>query len=384
MNKNIFPGRRKFIRRAAAAAAGMIMSPAIASATPLPAPLILPLQTSKPRIRFSVIGINHSHINSLVETMQNAGGEFISFYAKESDLAANFSKKFPAAKLARSEDEIIEDKTIQLVVSAAIPDERAALGIKVMQHGKDFLADKPGVLTSAQLKEVRKVQKETGRIYAILYGERLENKASIKAGELISNGAIGKVIQTIGLGPHRLNISSRPEWFFTNKHYGGILVDIASHQCEQFLYFTNSKTASVITSQVANYNHPRYKEMQDFGDAMVRGDGGTGYMRVDWFSPDGLATWGDARLTILGTEGYMEIRKNIDLAGRKGGDHLFLVDQKGTRYIESQNVELTYGRLLVDDILNRTETAMTQEHCFLAAQLAIEAQEKAINITPRN
>jgi predicted dehydrogenase len=250
-----------------------------------------------------------------------------------------------------------------------------------MQHGKDFLADKPGILTSDQLKEVRKVQKETGRIYAILYGERLENKATIRAGELVQKGAIGKVIQTIGLGPHRLNISSRPDWFFTSKHYGGILVDIASHQCEQFLYFTGSKTASVVTSQVGNYNHPQHKEMQDFGDAMVKGDGGTGYMRVDWFSPDGLDTWGDARLTVLGTEGYMEIRKNIDIGGRKGGDHLFLVDKKGTRYIESSDVELTYGRLLIDDILNRTQTAMTQEHCFLAAELAILAQEKATVIT---
>lgn len=373
--KTRFTGRRNFLRNAAAVTAGMIALPAAAT------PVIMSSKQARPRIKFSVIGINHNHINSLVNTITEAGGEFVSFYARENDLSLAFSKKFPAAKRSGSIDEILQDTTIQLVVSAAIPDERAPLGIRVMQHGKDFLADKPGILTSQQLKEVRKVQKETGRIYAILYGERLENKATLRAGELVKNGAIGKVIQTIGLGPHRLNISSRPEWFFTNKHYGGILVDIASHQCEQFLYFTGSKTASVVTSQVANYNHPQHREMQDFGDALVKGDGGTGYMRVDWFSPDGLDTWGDARLTILGTEGYMEIRKNIDLAGRKGGDHLFVVDKKGTRYVESNDVELTYGKLLVDDILNRTETAMTQEHCFLAAELAILAQEKAVNIT---
>lgn len=373
-------GRRRFIRYAAAAAAGMISVPNLVSAS-TPA-IINRFAPVKPRIRFSVIGINHGHINSQVETVIGGGGEFVSFYAKEPDLSAAFAKRFPQAKVAKSIDEILQDRSIHLVVSAAIPDERAPLGIRVMQHGKDFLADKPGVLTLDQLSDVRKVQKETNRIYAILYGERLENKATIKAGQLVKEGAIGKVIQTMGVGPHRLNPSSRPEWFFNKKQYGGILVDIATHQCDQFLFFTGSTSADVVASQVGNFNHPQYKDMDDFGDAMVRGNGGTGYMRVDWFTPGGLKTWGDTRLTVLGTEGYMDIRKNIDLAGRAGGDHLFLVNQKETKYIDSSDVELSYGRLLVDDIVNRTETAMTQEHCFLAAELAIKAQQQAKNITP--
>lgn len=373
--------RRTFIRQAATAAAGIITLPVISQG--MTAPYIMRTQNPlKPRIRFSVIGINHGHINSQVETVISGGGEFVSFYAKEPDLSAAFAKNFPQAKIARSEDEIINDKSIQLVVSAAIPDERAPLGIRVMRAGKDFMADKPGVLTLDQLEEVRKVQKETGRIYAILYGERLENKATIKAGELVKQGAIGKVIQTIGMGPHRLNAPSRPKWFFSKKHYGGILVDIASHQCDQFLFFTGSTKADVVASQVGNFNHPQFREMEDFGDAMVKGDGGTGYMRVDWFTPAGLKTWGDTRLTILGTEGYMEIRKNIDIDGREGSNHLFLVNQKETKYIDSKDVELTYGKLLVDDILKRTETAMTQEHCFLASELAIRAQEQARLITP--
>ena len=372
--------RRTFIRQAATAAAGIITLPAISEG--MAGPHISRAPHLKPKIRFSVIGINHGHINSQVDTVIKGGGEFVSFYAKEPDLSAAFAKNFPQAKIARSEDEIINDKSIHLVVSAAIPDERAPLGIRVMRAGKDFMADKPGVLTLDQLEEVRKVQKETGRIYAILYGERLENKATIKAGELVKQGAIGKVIQTIGMGPHRLNAPSRPQWFFSKKQYGGILVDIASHQCDQFLFFTGSTKAEVVASQVGNFNHPQFREMEDFGDAMVKGDGGTGYMRVDWFTPAGLKTWGDTRLTILGTEGYMEIRKNIDINGREGSNHLFLVNQKETKYIDSKDVELTYGQLLVNDIVNRTETAMTQEHCFLAAELAIRAQEQAKLITP--
>ena len=249
-----------------------------------------------------------------------------------------------------------------------------------MKHGKDFMADKPGIVTLEQLEQVKKVQKETGRIYSIMYGERLENGATIKAGELVSQGAIGKVVQTIGLGPHRMNPKSRPEWFFQPRRYGGIITDIASHQFDQFLFFTKSKKVEIVASQVANINHPEHPELEDFGDVMLRGDGGTGYLRVDWFTPDALKSWGDTRLTVLGTEGYIEVRKNLDIASREGDNHLFLVNHKETKYIDCKNVPITYGEQLVDDILNRTETAMSQQHCFHAAELAIRAQQQAKRI----
>jgi predicted dehydrogenase len=312
-----------------------------------------------------------------VEAVTRGGGQFISFYAKEPELADAFSKRFPQAKLARTENEILDDNSIQLVVSAAIPADRAPLGIRVMRRGKDFMVDKPGIVSLEQLAEVRQVQKETKRIYSVMYSERLENKATVKAGELVKAGAIGQVIQTIGLGPHRLNLKSRPEWFFDLKRYGGILCDIGAHQCDQFLFFTGSTKAEVVASQVGNVHHGQYPGLEDFGDATFRGDGGTGYIRVDWFTPDGLKTWGDGRLTILGTEGFMELRKNVDIGGREGGNHLFLVDQKETRYIDCSQEPLPYGEQLVNDILNRTETAMSQQHCFLATELALKAQAQA-------
>lgn len=335
---------------------------------------------SKPAasIKFSVIGLNHGHINSQTQAVIRGGGELVSFYAKEKELADAFSKRFPQAKLAASEDEILQDKSIQLVVSASIPVERAPLGIRVMRSGKDFMVDKPGITTLEQLADVRKVQKDTKRIYSIMYSERLENAATVKAGELVKAGAIGKVIQTIGLGPHRMNIKSRPEWFFDKKYYGGIICDIGSHQCDQFLFFTGSTKADVVSSQIGNVHYPQYPAFEDFGDVVFRGDGGTGYVRVDWFTPDGLATWGDGRLTILGTEGYMELRKYIDIGGnRQGGGHLFLVDQKETKYIDCKDTPLPYGEQLVSDIVNRTETAMSQEHCFLATEIALKAQKQA-------
>jgi predicted dehydrogenase len=324
-----------------------------------------------------VCGINHGHLNSMSEAVTRGGGEMVAVFAKEPDLLAEFVKRFPQAKVARSEQEILDDKSTQLVLSAAIPDERAPLGIRVMQHGKDYIVDKPGVVTLDQLAEVRRVQAATRRIYSIVYSERLENRATVKAAGLVKAGAIGKVAQTIGMGPHRVNPASRPAWFWDPKRFGGIICDIGSHQFDQFLYFTGSTSAEIVAAQVRNVNHPQHPAFQDFGDAMVRGNGGTGYVRLDWFTPAGLPTWGDGRLTVLGTDGFIEIRKNVDIGGREGGNHLFLVDGKNARYIDCRDEPLPYGRQIVDDVLNRTETAMAQAHCFLATELAIKAQKLA-------
>jgi predicted dehydrogenase len=367
--------RRDFLKQSAFGAAGITV--AVSASSSETAAQQPPAPAQKPRLRFSVCGINHNHINGMSDAVIRGGGEMVAVYAKEPDLVAGFTKRYPQAKVASSEREILEDKSIQLVLSSGIPDERAPLGIRVMQHGKDYIVDKPGIITLEQLAEVRKVQAATKRIYSICYSERLENRATIKAGELVKAGAIGKVVQTVGLGPHRITPASRPAWFWEPARYGGILCDIGSHQFDQFLFFTGSTSAEVVASQVRNVNHPDHPAFQDFGDAMVRGNGGTGYIRLDWFTPDGLPTWGDGRLTILGTEGYIELRKYVDVGGREGGNHLFITDQKSVRYIDCKDVELPYGRLLVDDVLNRTETAMPQVHTFLATELAIRAQKQA-------
>ena len=332
---------------------------------------------SKPTIRFSAIGLNHGHIYGQVNALLEAGADFVSFYAREPDLVAQFGKEYPQAKLARSVKEILEDETIHLIASAAVPCERAPLGIAVMQHGKDFMSDKPGFTTLAQLAEARQVQAQTGRVYSIYFSERLGNRATVKAGELVKAGVIGQVVQTVGLGPHRIGLYDRPDWFFRREQYGGILTDIASHQVDQFLFFTGSTQAEVVAAQVANYKYPQQPELEDFGEMTLKGDRGTGYIRVDWFTPDGLPTWGDGRLVVLGTEGYIELRKYCDIAGRPGGDHLFLVDQEGVHYIDCSKVALPYGQQLLDDVLNRTETAVPQDHCFLASELALKAQAQA-------
>lgn len=371
--------RRKFLKDAVKASGFMFMSPLLEKVKYVESTKKeKPLSIVPNRIKFSVVNINHAHIYGMVEAVTRGGGELVSVYAKEQDLLANFKKKYPLVKVAGSEKEILEDASIQLVLSSGIPDERAPLGIRVMQHGKDYLTDKPGIITLEQFETVKRVQKETKRIYMIMYSERLENKATVKASELVRQGAIGQVIQTVNLAPHRISIPSRPDWFFDKQRYGGILTDIGSHQFDQYLYFTGSIQAEVLMSQVGNVHYPQYPHFEDFGDVMLRGNGGVGYIRVDWFTPDGLDTWGDGRLTILGTDGYIEVRKNTDIvSGNKGGNHLYMVTKKEMIHMDCNKEELPFGPLFVDDIINRTETAMPQAHCFLATELALKAQKYA-------
>jgi len=329
-------------------------------------------------VRFAAIGLDHFHIYGQIDLMLRAGAEFVAYCGAEQKFFPKpFAEVYPQARRVDDKRRILEDGSIDLVLSAAINNERAPLGIEVMRHGKDFMADKPGITSLAQLAEVRKVQAETKRIYSICYSEHFETRSTVKAGELLRAGAIGKLVNTVGLGPHRLNRPRRTDWFFEREKFGGILTDIASHQCEQFLFFTDRLDAELVTATVANRATQDKPEFQDFGEILLRTPDATGYIRVDWFTPDGLPTWGDGRLTLIGTEGYMELRKYVDIGGAPGGDHLFLVDKKGVRRIDCADVELPYGRQLAADIVNRSETAMPQARCFGAAELALRAQELA-------
>ncbi len=346
---------------------------------------------AKDTIKFAVCGMSHDHIYGMVGAIQRGGGVLVAWYGEEADKIALFKGRFPDVKMARSEAEILDDPSIQLVLSSTVASRRAPLGVRVMKRGKDFLSDKPGITTLEQLADVRKTIAETGRIYGIMYSERLEVKAAVKAGELVQAGAIGRVIQTINIAPHQIEqhaadkyaggASSRPEWFWDPELYGGILCDIGSHQVDQFLFYTGSTEAEIVESQIANVNHPKRPKFQDFGDMVLRGNKGLGYVRLDWFTPDGLGTWGDGRLFILGTEGYIECRKYTNVAVSKAGNNLFLVDRNNARYMDCNNVPLPFGPQFVSDIVHRTHVAQDQTQCLLAAELVIRAQMKAKRVT---
>ncbi len=337
-------------------------------------------------IKFAVCGISHDHIHGMIGAVERGGGVFVGYFGAEPDKLATFKQRYPGAKRYGSEKEILDDSSLQLVLSSTIPNERAPLGVRVMKSGKDYLSDKPGATTLEQIADIRKTIAETKRIYAILYSELLEVKAAVKAGDLVQAGAIGRVIQTINIAPHQIQqhgtgdnggAGARPEWFWHPEQNGGILCDIGSHQVDQFLFYTGSKKAEIVESQIANVNHPKHPQFQDFGDMVLRGDRGFGYVRLDWFTPDGLGTWGDGRLFILGTQGYIEVRKYINVAVSKQGNNLFIVDKNQSRYIDCNNVPLPFGPQFVADIVNRTHIAQDQTQCLLAAELVVTAQKNA-------
>jgi len=328
-------------------------------------------------IKIAAIGLTHNHIYGQVDCLLREGATLAGFWSDEEDVAKPFADKYPQAKRVNDRRELLDDPSIAMILTSAIPAKRAEIAIAAMRAGKDVMSDKPGMTSLAQLDEIKRVQAETKRIFSVCYSEHFETRSTVKAGELVLAGAIGQVVNTVGLGPHALNNNKRAPYFFDRKQYGGILCDIASHQVEQFLFFSGSSDAEIISASVANRTHPEYPGLQDVGDIHIKGPTATGYVRVDWFTPAGLGTWGDGRLTIVGSEGYIELRKYIDIGGRAGTDHLFLVDAKGTQRIDCSSVDMPYGRQLIADVLNRTETAMPQARCYKAMELALTAQQLA-------
>jgi predicted dehydrogenase len=344
----------------------------------------------KYHIKFAVCGMSHDHIYGMIGAIQRGGGELVAAWGGEQDKLAQFRKRFPDVKVAATQDEILDDPSVQLVLTSQVASERGPLAVRAMKHGKDFLSDKPGLTTLEQLAEVRKTIAETKRIYAIMYSELLEVKAAVYAGELVRQGAIGKVIQTINIAPHQISqggngdaggANPRPDWFWNPDQYGGILCDIGSHQVDQFLFYTGSTEAVVVESQIANVRHPQHPRFQDFGDMVLRGNRGFGYVRLDWFTPDGLGTWGDGRLFILGTDGYMEVRKYTNVGVSHQGNNLFVVDSKQARYIDCSAMPLPFGPQFVSDIVNRTHTAQNPDEALLAAELVLKAQLNAKFVT---
>lgn len=331
--------------------------------------------------RFSAMHLDHGHIFGMCNGLQEAGAELVSVFDPDPSKLAVFKQLYPDVHIAGSAEEILDDQSVQMVAAAAVPNQRGPLGCRVMQAGKDYFTDKTPFTKLSQLEEAKKVTAVTQKKYMVYYSERLHVESAIHAGNLVHDGAIGRVIQVLGLGPHRLKAPSRPDWFFEHEKYGGILCDIGSHQIEQFLFFSGAKDATVTHASVANYNNPDHPELEDYGEATLMADNGChNYFRVDWFTPDGLGVWGDGRTIILGTKGYIELRKYIDVGRDKEGNQIYFVNGEGEHHLSvSGKVGYPFFGQLILDCLNRTETAMTQAHAFKAAELCLKAQEAALS-----
>lgn len=328
--------------------------------------------------KLGVLGIDHGHIFGMLSNMKAQGCSCTHYWTDGPAVTeTKFRKVFPELERATDRRAVLDDPEVRMVLISAVPADRAELAIEAMEAGKDVMVDKPGCTTLEQLAAIRDCQLCTGRIWSVNFSERFEVRATTRASELVDAGAIGRVIQVVTLAPHKQNLKTRPDWYFKRERYGGILCDIGSHQVDQFLHFTGSTDVTVAHALVENTSMPDRPGFQDFGEMTLVGDKGHGYLRLDWFTPDGLPTWGDGRLFILGTEGTIECRKYTDIGQPHRTDNLYLVNGSENRLIDCSDADLPYFPRLVADVEDRTETAMPQEHAFRTMEIAITVQMKA-------
>ena len=332
----------------------------------------------KRSLNLAVLGIDHGHIFDMLDEMIKEGCNCNHFWTEGSPLTLKeFNKKYPNIKRIENESEILKDDKIDMILISSIPKDRAALSIEALKSGKDVMVDKPGCTTLNQLNDLKHTVKETGKIWSVNFSERFHVAAVAKAEELVAEGKIGKVKQTMGTGPHRQGNYERPDWFYERESYGGIITDIGSHQIHQFLVFTNSDDVKITHALVENTTKKQLPGFQDFGEINLTGNNGHGYIRLDWFTPDALPTWGDGRLFILGDKGFIEIRKYTDLGKSNTGNHLYYANNEEVKHIDCSDVKLPYFGNLINDVLNRTESACSKELTYLTMELAIKAQEIA-------
>ena len=329
-------------------------------------------------LTFAAIGIDHGHILNMAAGMQAAGATFAGWWGEEgSPVLPRFLERFGDVPRAATPEQLLDDPGIALVLIASVPSARAGHALAAMAAGKDVMVDKPGCTTLDQLDRIRRAVAQTGRIWSVNFSERFQVASATMASDLVAAGVIGEVVNTVGLGPHRLGPGGRAPWFYDRAQYGGILADIASHQIDQFLHYTGAATAEVTLATVANRANPDHPGLQDFGELALRSARATGYVRVDWFTPGALSVFGDGRLTLLGTEGYIELRKYVEIGQPPRKDNLYLVTGTRCERIDCGGAGTPYFARLAADIRDRTETAMAQSHAFEVTRLALEAQALA-------
>jgi predicted dehydrogenase len=332
--------------------------------------------------RFAAIGLDHRHVYDMTEGLLKAGAECVGYDPDTTDprVLAGFRKRFPHVP-EMSRDRLLDDPSVAFIVLSAVPSDRAGLAVEAMRRGKDVISDKPGVTTLEQLDQVRGAVQGTGRLWSVCVG-RLTSPALQEAVRVVRSGELGSLVQVMSLAPHRLNRALRPAWFFDRPAYGGIINDIGVHSIDQFLALAGVPEAEIETSTIGAFG-TEPEGFEDFAEITLRTPSVRGYCRVDWFTPDGLPTWGDGRLFLVGTDGTLELRKNLDIEGRTGTNHMFVASRDQTRYVNCGELPVTYFRDFVTAVRTRDFAALPHELAFTVCRMALLAQANATRYIAR-
>lgn len=320
-------------------------------------------------MKFAVIGIDHGHVYMMINNLLAVPGvECAGYYTDLPVLEKQMTRAFPNIPLARSEAELLERRDVNLIVSAAIPSERAPLAVRAMNHGKDFFGDAPFPTTMAHLDLLEATQERTKKSVFIYLRERLLSRAEQLAARLIRAGEIGRPVSFVGLEPHKLMTGQRPPWQFKKQLSGGILNELGIHVLDSFCFLTGQAIKSG-RARVGNVANPDEPEFEDFGDFTFQGvAGAAGYARVDWLTPETLPSFGDLRCMVVGTEGFIEIRKKIDLAvdnNRYTGDQLLMCSKnREPERVDCRHIPITFHEQLVRDVAQGLNRCIPHAHVF--------------------
>jgi len=328
--------------------------------------------------RIALVGADHNHLYEIIDRLVKAGASAVAHTA-EGQFVEHYSG-WQASSAEASIDDILADDTIDLIVTAAIPNRRASIALAAIEAGKHVISDKPGLTTTDQLDAVRAaIAGRPGRPWTVLFTERFENRAINEAVRLAKSGAVGTVVHVVGAGPHTMWAKRRPDWFWDPDATGGILVDVGSHQVDQFMSITGAVAAdvSIVSSMVGNVASADHPAMQDIGSMTLAAGAVVGDHRLDYLTARGLGTWGDCRLMIVGTEGTIEARANVDVAGADGAEHLIVVDADGTRRVDISGVVVDWAEHALADLADGGERLMTQQHAIDVTDVCLRAQAAA-------
>jgi len=344
------------------------------------------------------VGLEHPHAFGIAFALQGAGADIVSFCSARPDddlMVSGFGELFPTATKRADIHAILANDAVDVVVPVAIPCDRCHDARVALGAGRHVLADKPIAIDQAQLNSLRAATAASGEtgesattkpVFGVWFSERFESRATGRAIELVADGAIGDLVEVIGLGPHRLSAESRPEWFFDASRAGTLLTDLMTHQVDQFLHLATISGHDPASVRVVNAQ----QHLHHGGTLAVAGASLAGftdhasidlqagklsaYLRVDWLSPAGLDTWGDVRLMLTGTAGSIEVRKNIDLASpTPGGDHLLLANGDGVERVDCADVALPHATAFLDACRGEPTWFANPDHTFRVLELCLDA-----------
>lgn len=324
-------------------------------------------------VGIGVVGLEHLHVLELVDELCAAGATVVAH--TDGDSLSSAFAGWQSGSRPTDRSGVLSDPDVDLVVVAGVPADRADDSVAALESGRPVLSDKPGVTTTDQLERVRAAVDASQRRWWVLFSERFGVPAVRRAVELARSGAIGRVVGVQGSAPHRAAFESRPGWFADPARAGTLLVDLATHQVDQFVALTGDDVR-VVHAAAGNVASPGFPAVHDVAELVLVGGGARGFHRVDFLEADGFPAWGDVRLVVTGTEGRLEVRTPVT-DGVAGPAELWITDHESHRRAELPT-RPTWAEELLADLGDGGERLMPREHPFTVARVVLDAEACAV------